>query len=97
MLNNINSRWLSKSKLVDVLIFPGAISADVLTKIDDILNKKPTSLIIHVGTNDLTNDINLIPNVKKIVNKTDKTSPNTVLTFFKYYFSKRQKKFWGRY
>ena len=41
MLNNINSRGLSKSKEVDVLNFPGATSSDVLTKIDDVLNKKP--------------------------------------------------------
>ena len=36
MLNNINSRGLSKSKEVDVLNFPGATSSDVLTKIDDV-------------------------------------------------------------
>ena len=59
MLNNINSRGLSKSKEVDVLNFPGAISAEVLTKIGNVLNKKIASLIVHVGTNDLTNDINL--------------------------------------
>ena len=66
---------------MDVLNFPGATSADVLTKIDDVLNKRLTSLIVHVGTNDLTNDINLLSNIKKIVNKTNKTFPNTVLTF----------------
>ena len=60
MLNNINSCGLSKSKEVDVLNFPGTTSSDVLTKIDDMLNKKPTSLIVHVGTNDLTNYINLL-------------------------------------
>ena len=60
MLNNINSCGLSKSKEVDVLNFPGATSSDVLTKIDDVLSKKPTSLIVHVGTNDLTNYINLL-------------------------------------
>ena len=81
MLNNINSRGLSKSKDVDVLNFSGATSSDFLTKIDDVLNKKPASLIVHVGKNDLTNDINLLSNVKKIVNKTHKTSPNTVPTF----------------
>ena len=53
MLNNINSCGLSKSKEVDVLHFPGATSSDVLTKIDDVLNKKPASLIVHVGTYDL--------------------------------------------
>ena len=65
MLNN--SRGLSKSKEVDVLNFPGATSSDVLTKIDDVLNKKPASLIVHVGTNDLTNNLNLLSNVKKIL------------------------------
>ena len=91
MLNNINSRGLSESKKVDVLNFPGATSLDVLTKIDDVLNKKPASLIVHVGTNDLTNDMNLLSNVKKIVNKTNKTSPNTVLTFSSIIFRKDKK------
>ena len=91
MLSNINSRGLSKSKEVDVLNFPGATSSDVLTKIDDVLNKKPASLIVHVGTNDLTNDINLLSNVKKIVNKTNKTSPNTVMTFSSIIFRKDKK------
>ena len=68
MLNNIDSRGLSKSKEVDVLNFPGATSLEVLTKIDDLLNKKPAFLIVCVGTNDLTNYINLLSNVKKIVN-----------------------------
>ena len=80
VLNNINSCGLSKSNEVDVSSFPGATSAYVLIKIDDVLNKKPASLIVHVGTNNLTNDINMLSNVKKIVNKTNKTSPNTVLT-----------------
>ena len=66
MLNNITSRGLSKSKEVDVLNFPGATSADVLTKIDDVLKK---FIIVYVGTNDLTNDKNLLSNVKKIVKK----------------------------
>ena len=91
MLNNINSCGLSKSKEVDVLNFPGATSSDVLTKIDDVLNKKPASLIVHVGTNDLTNDTNLLSNVKKIANKTNKTSPNTVLTFSSIIFRKDKK------
>ena len=91
MLNNINSRGLSKSKEVAMLNFPGATSSDVLMKIDDVLNKKPASLIVHVGTNDLTNDINLLSNVKKIVNKTNKTSTNTALIFSSIIFRKDKK------
>ena len=81
MLNNINNRGISKTKKVDVLNFPGATSTDILTKIDDALDKKPESTIIHVGTNDLTNDVNLLSNVKKIVSNTNRTSPNTSLSF----------------
>ena len=74
-----------------MLNFPGATSSDVLMKIDYVLNKKPASLIVHVGTNDQTKDINLISNVKKIVNKTNTTSPNTVLTFSSIIFRKNKK------
>ena len=73
--------------MVDVLNFPGATSSDVLMKTDDVLNKKPSSLVVHVGTNDLTSDIN----VKKIVNKTNKTFPDTFLTFSKIIFRKDKK------
>ena len=72
---------------MDVLNFPGATSSDVLMKIDDVLNKKPSSLIVHVGTNDLTSDIN----VKEIVNKTSKTFSDTVLTFSNIIFRKDKK------
>ena len=45
------------------------------------LETQPKFLIVHVGTNDLTNDVNLLNNVKKIVTKTKKKSLNTVVTF----------------
>ena len=50
---------------MDVSNFPGATSSDVLTKIDDVLNKKPIFLNVHVGANDLINDINLLSNIKQ--------------------------------
>ena len=66
MLNNVISRGLSKSKNVEVINFPGATSTDIVKNIDKILeNQQPKSLIVHVGTNDLTNDANLLNKVKK--------------------------------
>ena len=79
ILNNINGHGLSKSKKVDVLNIPGATSGDIVDKIGDLLEGKPESLIAHVGTYDLTNNVNLLNNVKKIVNKVKKTSPDTGL------------------
>ena len=66
-----------KRKKVDVVNFPGATSTDILRKIDDAPDKKPESIIIRV----VTNDVNLLLNVKKIVSKTNRTSPNTSLGF----------------
>ena len=65
MLNNVNNRGLSKMKKVDVLNLPVATSIDILTKTEDVLDKKTESIIIHVITNNLTNDVNLLLNVKR--------------------------------
>ena len=40
MLNNINSRGLSKFKKAEVLNYPGATSSDIIDKIDDVLDAK---------------------------------------------------------
>ena len=92
MLNNINRSGLSKSKKVDVLNIPGATSGDAVDKIDDVLEGKPELLIVCVGTNDLTNNINLLNNAKKIVNKVKKTSLDTVLSFSNIIVRRRDKR-----
>ena len=63
MLNNIKGKGLSKSKKVDILNIPCATSGDIVDKIDDVLEGKPVSLIVHIGTNDLTNNVSLFNNV----------------------------------
>ena len=66
MLNNVNSRGLSKSKSVEVINLHGATSTDIAKNIDEILeNQQSKSLIVHVGTNDLINDVNLLNDIKK--------------------------------
>ena len=45
------------------------------------MDQKPESLIVQVGTNDLTNEINILNNIKTIVTKTKQKSPKTVLNF----------------
>ena len=65
MLNKVNSQRLPKSKKVKVLNFPGATSTDIVNKMNYILIDKPQVLIAHSGTSNLTNDMNLLNNVKK--------------------------------
>ena len=49
--------------------FPGGTSEKILEKLDDIIKEKLDDLIVHVGTNDITNNVNLLTNVEKIFKK----------------------------
>ena len=64
---SINDRGLSKSKSQEIFIenFPGALSSHILDQIQKHFKKKTQKkLAIHVGTNNLTNNVNLLINVK---------------------------------
>ena len=47
----------------------------------NLLADKPDCIIIHAGRNDITNGINSLNSVKKIVENVKKSSPNTKLVF----------------
>ena len=64
VLHGVNGKELSKSYNVKVKNYSGATSEDILDKIDDLLKVKPDCLLVHVGTNDLTNNVNLLNSVK---------------------------------
>ena len=76
MLNNINSRGLSKSKKVTVINHPGATSDVIEEELEATVkeNSKISTLIVHAGTNDLTNNINTLRSVKKKYAKRQKRS-----------------------
>ena len=65
MVNGISEKDLSVNYKVKVVHFPGGISEKILDKLDDIIKEQPRDLIAHVGTNDLTNNVNLLTNVEK--------------------------------
>ena len=68
MINNINGCGLIKLQSKEVLMenFPGVASLNILNEIEEHLEKKSKSIDIRVGTNDLTNDINLLSAIKSI-------------------------------
>ena len=45
------------------------------------MKEKPDNLIVHAGTSDITNNVNLSTNVKKIFTKLSKESPSTSIEF----------------
>ena len=83
MLNDVQEKELNKNTDINIKIrkYPGASSTDMLDHIRPSLRKEPDQIIIHAGTNDLTNDHNYLNNVKKIVKMVRETCKNTKLCF----------------
>ena len=81
MSNNISEKGLSKTHKVRVINFLGGTSEKITDQLDDLIKGKPDDLIVHVGTNDIANYVNLLNNVKKVLRKVSKGSPSTQLAF----------------
>ena len=62
--------------------FPGGTSEKITDELDDLIEGKPDNLTVHVGTNDVPNNVNFLNNMKKIFRKVSKDSPSTQLAFF---------------
>ena len=80
MLNGIPEKELNKNADIRIKIqkYPGASSIDILDHITPSLRKEPGQIVIHEGTNDLTNDHNYLNNVKKNVKMVKKTCKKKV-------------------
>ena len=83
MINGISEKGLSVNHKVKIVNFPSGTSEKILEKLDDIIKEQPDSLIVYVGTNNLTNNVNLLNNVKKIFNKVSKEWPSTSIAYKK--------------
>ena len=56
--------------------FPGGTSNKILEKLNRIIKEQSDELIVHVRSNDLTNNVNLLINVKRIFNKVCNRHPS---------------------
>ena len=74
MVNGISEKGLSVNHKVKIVNFPRGTSEKILEKLDDIIKEKPGDLIVHAGSNDITNNVNLPTNVKKIFSKISRES-----------------------
>ena len=59
VVNGISEKGLSVNQEVKTVNFSGGTSGKILEKPDDIIKEKPDDLIVHVGTNDITNNVNV--------------------------------------
>ena len=81
MINGFEERGLCKENHIKVRKHTGASSTDIIDHGKPVLRKKPDTIIIHVGTEDLTNNINILRNVETISKMAKEESPSTKLCF----------------
>ena len=75
----MSEKELSRNHRVTVKNFPSGTSEKLLEEIENLAADKPDCIIIYAGTNDITNGINSLISVKKIVKNVKKSSPSTKL------------------
>ena len=63
IMNGISEEGLSVNYKVKIVNFPGSTWEKILEKLDDIIKEIPDDLMVHVGTNDITNKVSLLANV----------------------------------
>ena len=80
LLNGINEKGLSEKHNVKIVNKPGATSKRLLfEELNNLIKYQTESLLIHAGTNDLTNGINILNNPKKIVKEPTAKLPKVKL------------------
>ena len=57
----------SSDKSISIMKHPGCSSEDMVDYVKPVARKKPDTLIIHVGTNDLSKGVNTMKKVRKCV------------------------------
>ena len=78
MVNNIQENGLNKQHHVQIKRHGGATTLDVKDFIKPIVRRKPDLIIIHAGTNDLTDDnVNTAETLTEIFEAASDVSPET--------------------
>ena len=81
MLTGISEKSLSKKHNASMTSFSGGTTEKIIQNVDDLQRNNPDDIVIHVGTNDITNGVNLLNSVEKIVNQVSDISPRTTVAF----------------
>ena len=81
ILNGIDQQNLSNGSFkVRVKNHPGATTEDICGHLKPEIRKKPEIVIIHAGTNDLTNNSKSLENCKRMADSVRSKLPNCRLT-----------------
>ena len=67
MIKHLTGHRISEKNHIKIKTNPGATTEDVIDYIKPSVGKKPDFLLVHSGTNDLTNGINTMTKIRKVV------------------------------
>ena len=79
MINGINANGFKKDYKVKIKPYGDATSVDMIDHIKPTLRKKPSKIILHVGTNDITNNVDTVSNLRNILELVRKDSPQSTI------------------
>ena len=96
IVNGLDYKKLKKNHFVKVHPHGGATTDDMVHHIKTFVKRKPDLVIIHSGTNDLTNNVDTIEQVDNLVKVCKKILPETKLAFSSLTLRKDRKKLFGK-
>lgn len=79
MIKNITGSGISKNHSVKIRPHPAATTTDILDHMKPELRQNPDKIILHCGTNDLTNDVKTIKRIKRLINEIEENFASTEL------------------
>ena len=71
IVKHLTGSGISKKNQIKIKTNPGATTEDIIVYIKPSIRKKPDFLLVHSGTNDLTNGINTMSKIWKVVATVD--------------------------
>ena len=81
---------ISKKNHIKIKINPGATTEDIIDYIKPSISKKRDFVLVHSGTNNLTNGINTMTKIRKVVATVEKmdNEREIKLVFFQLFIGK---------
>ena len=67
IVKHLTGPGISKKNHMKIKANPGATTENIIDYIKPNIRKKPDFLLVHCGTNDLTNGINIMTKIRKVV------------------------------
>ena len=77
IINGINENGISSTHHISVRRCPGDRPRDLVNHVKPIVRKKPDMILVHFGTNDVTNGINTEDEMQKAIDHILNESPET--------------------